>query len=256
MRLKDKLVIVTAGASGMGAAGCRLFAENGATVAVVDINAERTQAVVDDITAAGGKARGFLADLSKAEECKRVIAEAVDWLGGLDLLWAHAGTPGPSAYENMPMGEYDFALDLNLTSAVLTSGEAAPHIRKRGGGAILFTSSIGGLVGSTMSPVYSMAKFGIVGLTMSLAQRLAPDNIRVNAVCPGATDTPMMPSFFARPGDEDKLEENMKRVTSMIPLARLAQPGEIAHAALWLLSDDASYVTGVPLPVDGGFVCR
>ncbi len=256
MRMKDKLAIVTAGASGMGAAGCRLFAENGATVAVVDINEERTQAVVDEITDAGGKAKGFIGNLADEADCKRVIAECVDWLGGLDVLWAHAGTPGPSKYEDMPMDEYNFAVDLNLTSAVICSGEAAPHIRKRGGGAILFTSSIGGLVGSTMSPVYSMAKFGIVGLTMSLAQRLAPDNIRVNAVCPGATDTPMMPSFFARPGDEDKLEENMKRVTGMIPLARLAQPKEIAHAAMWLLSDDASYVTGVPLPVDGGFVCR
>lgn len=256
MRMKDKLVIVTAAASGMGRAGCKLFAENGATVAVVDIDKDRTQTVVDEITAAGGKARGFLADLSKEAECRQVIRDAAGWLGGLDALWAHAGTPGPSKFEDMPMGEYQFAVDLNLTSAVICSGEAVPHIRKRGKGAILFTSSIGGLVGSTMSPVYSMAKFGIVGLTMSLAQRLAPDNIRVNAVCPGATDTPMMPSFFARPGDEARFDENMKRVTGMIPLARLAQPEEIAHAAMWLLSDDASYVTGVPLPVDGGFVCR
>ncbi|MDR5654856.1 SDR family NAD(P)-dependent oxidoreductase [Ruixingdingia sedimenti] len=254
--MKGKLAIVTAAASGMGRAGCVLFAEQGATVAVVDIDAARTQAVVDEITAAGGKAKGFVADLSKAEECTRVIDEAAAWLGGLDVLWAHAGTPGPSQYEGMDMGEYDFALDLNLTSAVACSAAAGPHIRKRGGGAILFTSSVGGLVGSMMSPVYSMAKFGIVGLTMSLAQRYAPDGIRVNAVCPGPVETAMLPHFFGRKGDEDKMEENRKRLMAVVPLGRTAQPVEIAHAAMWLLSDDASYVTGVALPVDGGYVCR
>lgn len=255
MRLGGKLAIVTAAASGMGRAGCRLFAQ-GATVAVVDIDEGRTQAVVDEIVSAGGKAKGFLANLSKVEDTKRVIAESADWLGGVDLLWAHAGTPGPSKFEEMPLDEYRFAIDLNLTSAILCAGEAAPHIRQRGGGSILFTSSIGGLVGSTMSPVYSVAKFGIVGLTMSLAQRYAPEKIRVNAVCPGPTDTAMMPSFFSRPGDEDKKDDNLKRLMGMVPLGRVAQPEEIAHAAMWLLSDDASYVTGVALPVDGGFVCR
>lgn len=256
MRMKDKLVIVTAAASGMGRAGSKLFAQEGATVAVVDIDPGRTQAVVDEIVTAGGKAKGFIADLSKTEECKRVVAESVDWLGGLDAIWAHAGIPGPSKFEEMDLQEYQLAVDLNMTSAVICAGEAAPHIRKRGGGSILFTSSVGGLVGSMMSPIYSMAKFGIVGLTMSLAQRYALDKIRVNAVCPGPTDTAMFPSFFARPGDEANKEENLKKLMAIVPLGRVAEPVEIAHGALWLLSDDASFVTGVALPIDGGYVCR
>lgn len=256
MRLNGKLAIVTAGASGMGREGCTLFAENGATVAVVDISPERTEEVVAEITAKGGKAKGFIADLSKPEECKRVIHEAAAWLGGLDILWAHAGIPGTRDFEGIDLDEYRFAMDLNVTSAVMCASEAAPYMRKRGGGAILFTSSIGGLVGSTMAPIYSAAKFGIVGLTMSLAQRYGLEKIRVNAICPGPVDTPMFPQFLGRKGDEDKFEENKSRIMSMTPLGRVAHPREMAHAAMWLLSDDASFVTGVPLPVDGGFVCR
>lgn len=256
MRLNGKRVIVTAAASGMGEAGCKLFAREGASVAVVDINADRTGAVVDAILTAGGKAKGFLADLSQAEECKRVIAESAAWLGGLDAIWAHAGIPGPATFEGMELADYRLAIDLNVTSAVICAGEAAPHIRRGGGGAMLFTASVAGLVGSPMSPIYSMAKFGIVGLTMSLAQRYAPDRIRVNAVCPGPIDTAMLPQFMGRPGEEANREENLRKLTAAVPLGRVGTPQEIAHAALWLLSDDASYVTGVALPVDGGYVCR
>lgn len=256
MRLKDKRAIVTAAASGMGAAGCKLFAQEGATVAVVDIHPERTQAVVDEILAAGGKARGFIADLSRPEECGRVIREAADWLGGLDLLWAHAGTPGPAQFEEMEKADYDFTVNLNLTSAVQCAAAAGPLMRQRGGGSILFTSSVGGLVGSMMAPIYSMAKFGVIGLTMSLAQRYAADGIRVNAICPGPVDTPMLPLFFGRKGDEDKTEENRQKLMAIVPMGRAAQPIEIAHGALWLLSDDASFVTGIALPVDGGYTCR
>lgn len=256
MRLKGKLAVVTAAASGMGQAGCQLFAQEGATVAVVDIDAARTQAVVDDIVAAGGKAKGFIADLSKPEECARVIDEAAEWLGGIDVLWAHAGTPGTRDFETLDMKDYEFSMNLNVTSAVLCSSAATAHMKKRGGGSIVFTSSIAGLVGSMMSPIYSVAKFGIVGLTQSLAQRLAADKIRVNAICPGPVDTPMLPQFFGRKGDEDNREDNQKKLMAIVPLGRAAQPVELAHAALWLLSDDASFVTGVALPVDGGYVCR
>ncbi|NMO01625.1 SDR family oxidoreductase [Gordonia sp. TBRC 11910] len=256
MRLNEKLAIVTAGGSGMGRAGCELFAKEGATVAVVDINEENIAATVDAITSDGGKAKGFKANLADVDDTKRVIAESTDWLGGLDLLWSHAGTTGPSAFEDLPMKDYEFAMDLNVRSSVVCASESIQHMRRRGGGSIVFTSSMGGLVGSTMSPTYSVTKFGIVGLTMSLAQRYALEKIRVNAVCPGPIETPMMPSFFSRPGDEAKAEDNLKRVMGLVPMGRVAQPIEVAYAVLFLLSDEASFITGVPLPVDGGVVCR
>lgn len=256
MRLQGKLTIVTAGGSGMGRAGCLLFAQQGAKVAVVDFDAGKAAAVVDEIGSRGGTAHAFIADLSKPDQCKRVMAESAAWLGGVDALWAHAGMPGTARVEGVDLDEYRAAIDLNLSSALICAGEAAPHMRRRGGGAIVFTSSIGGLVGSMHSPVYSIAKFGVVGLTMSLAQRYALDKIRVNAVCPGPIDTPMLSKFFARPDDHQDPEENQRRMMAMVPMGRAGRPEEVAHAALWLLSDDASYVTGVPLPVDGGYLSR
>lgn len=256
MRLKGKLAVVTAAASGMGRAGCRLFAEQGATVAAVDIDAERLRAVVAEVEAAGGRAHGIVADLGSPAGCKEAVAQGAERLGGLDILWSHAGTPGPAAVEDVDLAEYEAAIGLNLTSALVCAGEAAPHMRRRGGGAIVFTASVSGLVGSMFSPIYSAAKFGVVGLTKSLAQRFAPDGIRVNVVCPGLTDTPMLPLFLGRGDDSRSLEENRRKVMAAVPLGRVGRPEEMAQAALWLASDDASYVTGVALPVDGGFTCR
>ncbi|MFT3720159.1 SDR family NAD(P)-dependent oxidoreductase [Pseudorhodoferax sp.] len=256
MRLKNKLAIVTAGGSGMGRAGCELFAREGAKVAVVDYDKAKAEEVAAAITGNGGSAKAFVADLSQPEECRRVIAESAAWLGGVDLLWAHAGMPGTAKVEGIDMDEYRASIDLNMTSALISAAEVAPHMRQRGGGAIVFTSSIGGLVGSMHSPVYSMAKFGVVGLTMSLAQRFAADGIRVNAVCPGPIDTPMLPKFFGRADDHQDAEANRARLMAIVPMGRAGRPEEVAHAALWLLSDDASFVTGVPLPVDGGYLTR
>ncbi len=178
MRLKGKLAVVTAAASGMGRAGCEIFAREGAKIAAVDIDQGRLDEVV----------------------------------------------------------------------------EVVPHMRARGGGAIMFTASIAGLVGSMLMPVYSAAKFAVVGLTKSLAQTLAPDNIRVNVVCPGLTDTPMLPQFMSRGGGN--IEESKKRYLAGVPMARVGRPEEMANAALWLASDEASYVTGVALLIDGGYSAK
>lgn len=255
-RMQGKRAVITAAASGMGRAGSLLFAQQGASVAIVDIDAARMSAVVEEVIAAGGCAKGFAADLSRPEEARRVIAESAAWMGGIDVLWAHAGSPGPVAVEGIDIGEFDSAVALNLTCALVCAGEAAGHMRQAGGGAMLFTSSVAGLVGSTFSPVYSALKFGLVGFTQSLAQRFAADRIRVNAVCPGPVDTPMLPAFMGRDVDAAGKAANQARIVAAVPLGRLAQPEEVAHAALWLLSDDASYVTGVALPVDGGYVAR
>ena len=129
-------------------------------------------------------------------------------------------------------------------------------MRLRGGGSILFTASVSGLVGSMMSPIYSAAKWGVVGLTKSLALALAADRIRVNVVCPGLADTPMKLGFTGRSGDPAEAAANEAKLMANVPMGRLVQAGEVADAALWLVSDEASFVTGVALPVDGGFTAR
>lgn len=256
MRLKGKRAIVTAGGSGMGRAGCILFAREGASVVVVDINEAGARETAETVRAAGGEAHVIVADLLKADECHRIVHEGAKALGGLDLLWAHAGMPGPAEVEGLDLQAYAQTMDLNVRSGLLSAGAAVKYMREAGGGSMLFTASISGLVGSMMAPVYSAAKFGVVGMVMSMAQRFAADNIRVNALCPGITDTPMLPKFLNRNNDPAVQEENARKLYAAVPMGRPGRPEELAHAALWLLSDDASYVTGVALPVDGGFVCR
>jgi NAD(P)-dependent dehydrogenase (short-subunit alcohol dehydrogenase family) len=253
MRLKNKLAIITAAASGMGKAGVELFTREGAKVAAVDINeaalAELRAEMGDGVVTVRG-------DLSTPDGCKAAMAEAIAKLGGADILWAHAGIPGPSEVEDLDIDQYNLAMSLNVTSALVCAGAVAPAMRKRGGGAIVFTASVSGLVGSMLSPVYSAAKFGVVGLAKSLALRYAPEKIRVNVLCPGLTDTPMLELFLNRGGKPEELAENQKKFAAAIPLGRTALPHEIAHGALWLASDDASYVTGISLPIDGGFIAR
>lgn len=256
MRLNNKRAIITAAGSGMGRSGAELFAREGATVCVVDYNAENAAATVEAIKSAGGEAHAIVADLISEQECRRIVHESVKLMGGLDIFWAHAGEPGPGGIENLDMAAYQHALDLNVRSAVVSTGEAVPHLRKGNGPAILFTASISGLVGSQFSPIYSMAKFGMVGLTKSLALLLGPDGIRANIVCPGLVETAMLPDFLSRGGDSALVEQNKSKFVAAIPLGRVARPSEIAQSALWLCSDDASYITGVALPVDGGFTSR
>lgn len=256
MRLKDKIVLVTAAASGMGRAGVIRFAQEGARVAAVDVNEETLNSVVKEITDAGHNAIGICADLTDDSECTRIVADAVAYYGGLDLLWNHVGHPGYSRVEDLDAEDYEITMDLNIRSVFRTTGAAIPAMQGRGGGSILFTASIAGLIGSPFSPVYSAAKWGVNGLMASLAGRLAPDNIRVNSVCPGPIDTPMLNIFMARPDQNADRDANLEMMKGHIPLKRVGTPTEVANAALFLLSDEASYITGVALPVDGGFVSK
>jgi NAD(P)-dependent dehydrogenase (short-subunit alcohol dehydrogenase family) len=256
MRLENKLAVITAAASGMGRNGVEYFAREGAKVAAIDINEDALQQLAEEMREKGHEIVTIRADLLNPEEARSSINDAAAALGGIDILWAHAGIPGPGSVEDMDMDAYDKAVALNVTSAILGAGEVAKHMRKRGGGSLIFTASVSGLVGSMFSPIYSACKFAIVGLGKSLAQSFAKDGIRVNVVCPGLTDTPMMPGFVGRSGDPAEREANEKKLLASVPLGRLGRPEEMALAALWLASDESAFVTGVALPVDGGYTCR
>lgn len=256
MRLAGKLAVVTAAASGMGKAGVELFLREGAKVLAVDVNAEALAKLAEEAKGRGQSVETLQADLSRQEVMRSSVHEAAARLGGIDVMWAHAGIPGPAGIEDLDLAAYGRAMALNVDSAALAAGEVIKHMRKRGGGSLIFTASVSGLVGSMFSPVYSAAKFAVVGLTKSLAQTFAPDKVRVNVICPGLTDTPMAFNFTSRSGDPAEAAANEKKLLASVPLGRLCRPEEIAHAALWLASDDASFVTGVALPVDGGFTAR
>ncbi len=256
MRLNGRIGVVTAAGSGMGRAGALRFAREGASVGVVDVNTEAVERVVTEIVEAGGRATGIVADLRQDDDARRIIDETADAFGGLDFVWNHVGHPGPAAVEGVDWAAYELAMNLNVRSVIVTTEAAIPRLRERGGGALLFTASVSGLIGSRMSPIYSAAKFGVNGFMKALALRLAPDNIRVNSVCPGPIDTPMLRVFVKRPdqkGTEDvDVEDLIYQRQSRVPMGRPGKPEEIANAALFLLSDEASFVTGVALPVDGG----
>src|SRR3984893_1971063 len=169
-------------ASSRRRAGARRFAHEGAAVGVVDIDQAGVDAVVGEITASGGRALGLVGDLRQDDFARSIVRRTANAFGGLDFVWNHVGHPGPASIEGIDMADFEIAIDLNLRTVLVTTEAAIPEIRARGGGSLLFTASTSGIQGSAFSPVYSMAKFGIVGFVRSLAKRLAPEKIRVNAI--------------------------------------------------------------------------
>lgn len=256
MRMADRFGIITAGASGMGRAGAIRFAAEGASVAVVDLDEAKAQDVADTITAAGGQAFALAGNLLEEDFARGLVHEVHKRFGKLDFLWAHAGHPSVSRVEGLDLHEFDLAMNLNVRAGLASVIEAVPIMRNCGGGSVLFTSSTSGVIGSPFSPLYSVAKWGVIGLARSLAKRYGPDGIRFNVVCPGTTDTPMLDVLVSRPDEDDtkgKDLNELKRIRSSgNPLGRAARPEEVANAALFLLSHEASYVNGAALMVDGG----
>jgi NAD(P)-dependent dehydrogenase (short-subunit alcohol dehydrogenase family) len=253
MRLAGKVGIVTAAASGMGRAGALRFAREGAKVGLADLNGNALTELVSEIEANGGTALALPGDLRDIGQAAQIVAKTVDKFSQLDFVWNHLGHPGPGKVEGMSQADFDIAVDLNLRSVIATTEAAIPEIRKRGGGSLLYTASASGLIGSRHSPVYSAMKHGVVGFAKALALRLAPENIRVNSICPGPIETPMLHTFGSRPDQPQKtVEEVAQGAINTVPMRRLGKPEEVAAAALFLISDDASFVTGVALSVDGG----
>jgi 3-oxoacyl-[acyl-carrier protein] reductase len=244
-----KTVLVTGAASGMGRATARLFADEGANVAVTDLGDERVQAVVDEITAAGATARGWALDVTDEQAVARVVQEVVDELGSLDILVNNAGTvaggpvDGPSYLD-----DFRRTIDVDLTAHVLTIRAALPHLKRSGEGRIVNIASTEGSGATKFNSAYVAAKHGVVGLTRALAIELAEFGITVNCVQPGPIHTGMTAAI----PDEMKTKFARRRV----PLRRYGQPEEVAHMTLSLCLPAMSYVTGVNIPVDGGLLIQ
>jgi NAD(P)-dependent dehydrogenase (short-subunit alcohol dehydrogenase family) len=251
MATERKVALITGAASGIGRAGAKLFASRGMRIAAVDVDQAALSRVVDEIRTEGGEASGITADLSQAQQAESVMRRVTDLFGGVDIVWNNAGISGPPDREGFSRERFEETLDINLTAAVVTASAAIPSMRERGGGALIFTSSTSGLVGSPAYSAYTCTKFALIGYTKSMAQQLAPYRIRVNAICPGPVRTPMIDKISGANG-----KEYQAWLVTAVPLGRPAEPIEIAHAAYWLASDESSYVTGIALPVDGGYTCR
>lgn len=249
MKLADRVAIITGAGSGIGQATAIMFAQEGAKVVVADYAPQGGQETVEKIHQAGGEAIFVKTDVSKSGDVQRMIDTTIETYGRIDVLFNNAAVTIPASVVDATEEIWDKTMDIDLKGVFLPSKYAIPHMIEAGGGSVINTASMCGLVASTNQAPYSAAKGGVVALTRQMAIDYAPHNIRVNGIAPSECRTPMFEGFINQTPDP---EATMQRLVARIPLGRVAEPDELASAALFLASDDASYVTGVTLPVDGG----
>ncbi|MBX9781751.1 MAG: glucose 1-dehydrogenase [Chitinophagaceae bacterium] len=248
-RLKNKVAIVTGAAGGMGAAEAKLFAEEGAKVMATDNRETKLKAWVQAAKADGLQMEYAVHDITNNEDWKTIISKTISLFGKLDILVNNAGIyPGFTDCEQTTKELWDKVIAVNLTGSFLGCKNCIPVIKKNGGGSIINIASIAGLVGGN-GAAYSASKGGLIMLTKDIAVTFAKDNIRANAICPGGVLTPMTEDLIKAPG-MDEIVKNMS------PQGRMANPMEIAWAALYLASDESSFMTGAEMVIDGGAVAR
>jgi NAD(P)-dependent dehydrogenase (short-subunit alcohol dehydrogenase family) len=247
-RLKDKVAVITGGASGMGRATAIRFAQEGAAVVIGDINRPAGEAVAKEIRSAEGRAVFQHADVSSEADIQNLVDRAVAEFGRLQIMFNNAGVAGAMGpIEKTSLEDWDRSFRVLLTSVFLGMKHSIPHIRKAGGGSIISTSSGAGLRAGIAPHAYTVAKSAIVMLTQNVALEVGPDKIRVNCICPGVINTPILSRHF--PGGEQGVA---KALSSLQPIGRVGTPDDIASTALFLASDESSFITGAMLLVDGG----
>lgn len=249
LSLLDKVALITGGASGIGRATALLFAQEGASVIVVDLNEKAGHRVAKEILEKGSRAIFLKADVSRSDDCTRVVDNSVAELGRIDILFNNAGIICRSTVVDISEEDWDRVMEVNVKSIFLMCRMVIPVMVRGGGGSIINTASGWGLTGGAKAAVYCASKGAVVLLTKAMAVDHGPQNIRVNCICPGDTDTSMLLSEAQQLGEATNhfLVEAARR-----PLGRVGSPQEIAQAALYLASDASSFVTGTALVVDGG----
>lgn len=249
MRFENRIVVITGGAGGVGQALVRLFAAEGARLMISDINAEGCQAMVDEARALGAEAECLAGNLREKEYCEAIIVRAVERFGGVDILLNNAGIIPRGTVEETTDDMWFTALDVNLNAVFFLCRAAIPHMKRRGGGAIVNTSSVWGVYPGPGHVAYCTSKGAVAALTKNLGRDAAPFGIRVNAVCPHEINTPMIRSGFERRGlDPQKAIEELNKT---VPLGRIAEPEDIADVIAFLASDQARYIAAETLEVTG-----
>ncbi|MCM3005638.1 SDR family NAD(P)-dependent oxidoreductase [Priestia koreensis] len=243
-KLQDNVAVITGGASGIGAETARLFVSEGAKVVLVDLNEEKGKAFEEELKAITPHVLFIKADITSEEEVENIFAQAVSTFGTVDVVFNNAGIGRVHPSHDLKYSEWRKTVNVDLDGVFLVARESIRNMLKTGGGTIVNTASMYGWVGSPGSAAYNAAKGGVINLTRSLALEYADQNIRINALCPGFIDTPIIP------------EEDKQALASITPLKRLGKAEEMAKAVLFMSSDDSSFMTGSSLTLDGGYTAQ
>lgn len=243
-KLQDKVAVITGGVSGIGAATARLFAEEGAKLVLVDMNEEKGAAFEEELKAQGIEALFVKADVTNEEDVNNIYTSAINTFGKVDVLFNNAGIGAVKPTEELTYAEWRKTVEVDLDGVFLVAQGAIKEFLKADGGVIVNTASMYGWVGAPGSAAYNAAKAGVINLTRSLGLEFAERNIRVNALCPGYIDTPIL-------GETDR-----ELLTNATPMKRLGKAEEMAKAVLFMASDDSSFMTGNSLVVDGGYTAQ
>ena len=248
MRLKEKVAIVTGGSKGIGAGVCEVFCEEGAHCFVIARHAEAIDATVAELRRAGGKADGLVCDVSKSDSVRAMADEVCGKAGRIDILVNNAGYHNSKGIETLTEEDWDSLVDTNLKSMFLCTKHALSHLKKSRG-VVINMSSMVGLVGQPNACAYAATKGGIIAMTKNLAIDLAPYGIRVNVICPGWIQTPLVEEWFDKQADP---AEARRYIYSQHPIGRIGTPREVGKAALFLATEDSAFTTGSVLECDGG----
>jgi len=248
-RLGDKVALITGAAGGIGRASALMFAREGAAVGLADINEEAGEAVAREIRKAGGRAFFQRSDVTKASDCKRAVGRAIEEFGSIQILFNNAGIIRRATVAELSEHEWDQVIDINIKSIFFMCREVIPVMVRGNGGSIVNTASGWGLAGGARAAAYCASKGAVVLMTKAMAIDHGRQNIRVNCICPGDTNTEMLRQEAKQLGED---ESGFLASAANRPLGRIGKPEEIASAALFLASDASSFVTGTALVVDGG----
>ena len=249
MNVKEKTIVITGGCGGLGSEMGHLLASHGANVYLLDLDQEKGLALQDQLKGLGGRVLFEKMDITSPQEWERVVSRIVEKEGHIDVLVNNAGINIRKNLEEMELEEWNTMMLVNVGSVFLGAKYVIPVMRKQGGGAIINTSSVCGLIGHRYTPeAYTTTKGAVTLLTKSIAVRYAKDGVRCNSIHPSTVDTPLVQEMFKDPvKKQQRLDE--------VPLGRLAKASDVAHAVLYLASDEASFINGIALPVDGGVTC-